>query len=329
MEDGHGAPSWQADLALLGVTLVWGATFVMVKDAVAHFPVFAFLALRFSFAALALIPFLWIRHHLRRSAPPEPGASALLPGGLVGLALLTGYGLQTAGLRHTTAAKAGFITGLSVVFVPALGAILWRRRPPLAARLGVALATIGLALLTLGPDLSVAWGDVIVLGCAVGFALHILAVSAFAPRVDPGWLTLVQICTVAMLSALISAAAERPWPSVPPQAMWAALFTGVLATSAAYGIQSVAQRFTSATHTALIFAMEPVFAAVFAYILAREELVARHVVGSALILSGMLVAEVGDPLGAVLRPSRLMDLFVGDRMRSAARRRRGRHEVAG
>ena len=299
--DRTGACSWQADLALLGVALIWGATFVMVKEAVAHFPVFAFLTVRFSFALVSLAPFLWVGH-------PSTGASTftlswaeLWAGGLVGLALVAGYGLQTVGLRHTTAAKTGFITGLSVVFVPLLGAILWRRRPPPAARVGVVLATIGLALLTLGADLSVAWGDLLVLGCALAFALHILGLSVFAPRMEPRLLTAIQIVTVALVSALISRAIEWPWSPLSGQVLWAALFTGVLATSLAYGVQTVAQRLTSATHTALIFAMEPVFAALFAYLLAGERLGPRRWAGCGLILAGMLVAEVGPSLSVPLR----------------------------
>lgn len=287
---------WQADLALLVVTLIWGATFIMVREAIAHFPVFAFLTLRFSFALLSLVPLLWMGHRSSSLSWAELGA-----GGLVGLALLAGYGLQTLGLRYTTAAKAGFITGLSTVFVPMLGAAFWRRRPPLASQVGITLAMGGLALLTLGSNLSIAWGDLIVLGCALAFALHILAVGIFAPRMDPSQFTAAQIGTVALLSALISRTTEWPWPTPSWQVLWAALFTGVLATSLALGIQSVAQRFTSATHTALIFAMEPVFAALFAYLLAGERLGARRWAGCGLMLTGMLISELGPLLNFPLR----------------------------
>ena len=317
--------SWQAELALLGVTFIWGATFVMVKDAVAHFPVFAFLTLRFSIALLSLVPFLRVGHLFQVLGSSRLGWAELRAGCLVGLALLAGYGLQTTGLRHTTAAKAGFITGLSVVFVPLLGAILWRRRPPPVAQVGVILATVGLALLTLGPDLSITRGDLVVLGCALAFALHILAVGAFAPRIEPGLLTAIQIGVVALISALISRATEWPWPALSRQVLWAALFTGVLATSVAYGVQSMAQRFTSATHTALIFTMEPVFAALFAYLLAGERLEGHHWAGCGLILAGMLVAELGPP--APLRWIESTGVLLGKYL--SFRRRKGRHEAAG
>jgi len=328
-----GRHSWQADLALLGVALVWGATFVTVKGAVAHFPVFAFLSLRFGFAWLVLIPFLWAGRARRGPDAYRLNWARLRAGGLVGLALLAGYGLQTLGLRYTTAAKAGFITGLSVVFVPLLGAVLWRRRPSWTTQAGIALALAGLALLTLGSSPSTAllielrgetWGDLAVLGCALAFALHILAVGAFAPRMEPLLLTTIQIGTVALLSALISRATEWPWPPLPWQALWAALFTGVLATSLAFGVQSMAQRFTSATHTALIFAMEPVFAALSAHLLAGERLEARRWAGCGLILAGMLTAELGPSLRIPLRWLRLTE-----RTLHLLRRRKERDEVAG
>ncbi len=272
----------------------------MVKGAVARFPVFAFLTLRFSFALIPLVPLLWIGSPFGASGSWKLGCNELRAGSLVGLALLSGYGLQTMGLRTTPAAKAGFITGLSVILVPLLGALLWQERPSLAARVGVGSATGGLMLLTLGPNLSVAWGDLIVLGCAFAFALHILAVGAFAPRIEPRLLTVIQVGTVALSSGLVSRAVEWPWPSLTRQVLGAALFTGVLATSLAFGVQSIAQRFTSATHTALIFSMEPVFAALSAYVLAGERLGPRHWAGGGLILAGMLIAELGPWLSGPL-----------------------------
>jgi len=291
--DRTGTYSWQADLALLGVALIWGATFVMVKEAVAHFPVFGFLTLRFSLGMLSLVPLLCTPHPSTGAGVPMLRRAELWAGMLVGLTLMAGYGLQTAGLRHTTAAKTGFITGLSVVFVPLLDAMLWGRRPALAVRVGVVLAALGLALLTLSAELTVAWGDLLVLGCALAFALHILGLSAFAPRIQPRLLIATQIATVALVSALISRVTEWPWPSLSSEVLWVALFTGVLATSLAYGVQTVAQRFTSATHTALIFAMEPVFAALFACVLAGERLALRRWAGCGLILAAMLIVELG------------------------------------
>jgi drug/metabolite transporter (DMT)-like permease len=273
----------------------------MVKDAVADFPVFAFLTVRFGFALLALAPLFWRQSSSEGDGPPWPGRAELCAGLLVGLALLAGYGLQTLGLRQTSVAKTGFITGLSVVIVPVAGTALWRQSLSWPTLAGVGFATVGLLLLTLGSDLSIAWGDLIVLGCACAFALHILAVGAFAPRIEHRLLTLLQIGTVALGSGLISRLGEWPWPPVTAQVFWAALFTGVLATSLAFGVQSWAQRFTTPTHTALIFTMEPVFAALSAYVLVGERLQPRHWMGCVLILVGMLMAELGPSLPVPLR----------------------------
>lgn len=226
------------------------------------------------------------------------------PGILIGLFLFASYAFQTSGLQYTTPAKAAFITGLSVVFVPLLATLFWRKLPSPAALLGVLLATVGLAFLSLNAGLSVNRGDLLVLGCAVALALHILTTGVFAPRSDPLRLAGVQLLTVALLSGLAAVLWENPL-ILPSRSVWfAAAFTGLLASTFAFGAQTVAQRFTSATHTALIFVSEPVFAALFSYAMGRETLTARAWLGCGLILAGMLAAELGQPLWAKLRRRR-------------------------
>lgn len=283
-----------ADLSLLLITAIWGATFVMVKEAVASYPVFAFLSVRFALALLALLPaLLWRR---KRAGRPRWQGHEWRAGILVGLALFAGYGFQTFGLQFTTPAKAGFITGLSVVMVPLFSAAILRQAPDSGAIAGVVMATFGLALLTWQGELSVVVGDILVLACAVSFAMHIIALGAFAPRMDALNLLAVQIGTVTVLSLGVSLLTEWPWPALPAETLGAAAFTGVAATTVAFGIQTVAQRFTSPTHTALIFAMEPVWAGLFSFWLIGERLGPRSVVGAGLILAGMLVAELAPAL---------------------------------
>jgi drug/metabolite transporter (DMT)-like permease len=295
-----------ADAALLLVTLIWGSTFVMVKDAVADYPVFSFLALRFAVAALVLLPFVVLRQrnaraktlggkvppqHLRTSAPLLLHASAPF---LIGVALFAGYAFQTAGLHLTTPAKAGFITGLSVVIVPLFAALILRQSPARNAWLGVGLAVVGLGLLTLQAGLRAEPGDLLVLCCAVAFAAHILLTGYFAPHHDPLRLTLGSIVTVAILSSAAALIYDRPLTSaaLTPSVLFAAVFTGALATSVAFGIQTQAQRFTTSTHTALIFAAEPVFAGLFSFLLIGEVLGPKQVLGGVSILAGMGVAEM-------------------------------------
>jgi drug/metabolite transporter (DMT)-like permease len=318
-----------ADSALLLVTLIWGSTFVMVKDAVTAYPVFGFLAIRFGIAALVVLPFLAWRSRVIPSVEPAGGQPAEastpvhsgfepslarpgraggyppttsapflqrnLPPILIGLALFSGYAFQTAGLALTTPAKAGFITGLSVVLVPLGSALLLRQRPDRAAWAGVGLATVGLALLSLDATLAVSPGDLLVMGCAVSFAAHILLMGRFAPGHDPARLLFGQVAVVAVLSGATSLLFEQR-PPLGGQVLFAAAFTGLFATAIAFGIQTVAQRFTSATHTALIFATEPVFAAAFSVLLTGEALGPKELVGCALILAGMVAAEAL-PLG--------------------------------
>lgn len=272
-----------ADLALLAVAAIWGSTFVLVKGAVAAYPVLPFLAIRFAIAGLALAPAALHR--------PRWRPSDLAAGALAGTFLFAGYALQTAGLQETEAAKAGFITGLSVVLVPVFLALLWRRRPTAQAVAGTALATLGLGLLTLNADLAINRGDLLVLGCAVCFAGHITALGALSPGRDPRLLTLVQVATVAALSAGL-VLLRGPFPAVPQGVWGAALFTALAGTALAFFVQTAAQQFTTAAHTALIFAAEPVFAALFGLLVAGERLTPRGWFGCAVILAGVILGAL-------------------------------------
>ncbi len=287
-----------ADLSLLTVAFIWGLTFVMVQDAVREVPVFAFLSARFLLAFLAMIPLaLALRRRTLGWGGNTPLWQQLAAGAVIGVILFAGYGFQTAGLQYTTPAKAGFITGLSVVIVPVLGVIFVHERPGWAVVLGVGLATAGLAFLSLvGVNLETGInpGDVLVFFCALSFAAHIFVTGRVAWRMNPLILTLTQILVVALLASLASHLFEPPTPLFPRgQPLFAAAFTGILATAVAFGVQTVAQRFTTATHTALIFATEPVFAALASFALIGERLGPSQLLGGALILAGMLTAELG------------------------------------
>ena len=288
-----------ADLTLLLVVTLWGATFVMVQDAVREWPVFAFLALRFAIATLAFAPiFVWRR---MRSGPTEnhkgtkPQRGILIPAIVIGLVLGASYGFQTLGLLYTTPAKTGFITGMNVILVPVGAALFLRQRAGAPVVVGVILATIGLALLSLNDDLSIGFGDFLVFICAICIAAQILLVSRYAPRVSPFRLAAIQIGTMAVACATISLIFEVPagLPPLSGSVLFAAAFTGLLATTFAFTAQAWAQRFTSASHIALLFTLEPVTAALFSYLLIGEVLTTRALIGCALILAGMLAAELG------------------------------------
>ncbi|MFO7172438.1 MAG: DMT family transporter [Bacillota bacterium] len=286
-----GLRAWQADLLLLAVTAVWGATFPMVRAATTPpegIPTFAFLSLRFDLAALVLG--LLTCRRLARS-----GLRTWAAGAVIGLILFSAYALQTLGLGMTTAAKAGFITGLSVVLVPVVS-LLWLRRPPApGAWAGVFLAFGGLALMSLdGSSLIPGPGDLLVLGCAVGFALHIAAVARWAGPHDPAALATIQVAVAALASHLLAAAtgAWPGWGAIGGQVWQAVVITGLFATAGAFWLQNTLQPYTTPTHTALIFSAEPIWAALFAWWLAGETLTPRGYLGGSLILAGMLLAEL-------------------------------------
>jgi drug/metabolite transporter (DMT)-like permease len=273
-----------ADLALFGVTVIWGSTFVLVKNAVTNYPVFAFLFIRFLLAAAVLLPLAWAGRKGFRQRD-------LWAGALVGVFLFAGYALQTLGLTQTTAARAGFITGLCVVLVPVLAALIWRKMPPWQAWAGTALATAGLALLSLSSDLTMGRGDLLVLGAALALALHITSIGLLSPGSDPRLLTFLQIVMVALLSGLW-VVRDGGLPPVPPGVWAATIFTAVAATALARSVQTAAQRQTTPTRAALIFSAEPAFSALFSVLFAGEQLSARGWLGCAIILAGVVLGAL-------------------------------------
>jgi drug/metabolite transporter (DMT)-like permease len=286
-----------APAALIAVTAVWGVTFVQVKDAVALYPLFAFLAVRFAIATLTLA----VPGTRRVRSLGRAGCGA---GVLLGLLLAAGYALQTAGLERTTVSSTGFITGMYVVLTPLIAFAFFRSRIAAAVWIGVALSTVGLALLS-GVHAGSPGGVLLVLAGAAVYSLQIVLMERFAPRYDPIAFTLVEMAAACVgLGAVALARGElgvpRGWT------VWGALLvTGVFASALAYLVQTWAQRRTTATRTALAFTMEPVFAALFGITLAGDRLGAVGWTGCAAILAGILLAEpaAADALRRVLRPA--------------------------
>ena len=273
-----------ADGALISVAAVWGLTFVTVKNAIALSPPFSFNFYRFTLAALIML--LFAIPKWKRFTKSTLGAGLIL-----GLFLFAGYSLQTIGLLYTTASNAGFITGLSVVFVPLIGIFISKQLPGIGIVMGVVFATIGLAFISGGNVGSFNLGDILILFCAVSFALHIIFVGKFAPHHSTVWLVTIQIAIVAVLSGISSLFFEVGANQFVP-ALWPALvITALLATCLAFFLQNHMQRFTSPSHTAIIFTTEPVFAAIFAVWLLKETLHTHAYWGGSLILAGMLLAE--------------------------------------
>lgn len=273
-----------ADFSLLLVTFVWGSTFVIVQLAIEDLPPLPFLAIRFFLAFISLLPFLYFQKaHISKST--------LIKGTALGVFLFSGYAWQTVGLQYTTASNAGFITGLSVVIVPALVVITTRKLPSRSLILGILFALVGLALLSLGDQFQLNKGDLMVLACAISFALHIFFVGRYAPETNATVLASAQILTVSVLSAISSILFPQPMMHFSTNVWVALLVTAIPATSLAFFVQTKMQQFTTPTHTALIFSMEPVFAAVSAFLFIGELLTPRGLLGAGLVLVGMLIAE--------------------------------------
>jgi drug/metabolite transporter (DMT)-like permease len=281
--------SLKAHILLVLITFAWGATFVSVKDALAVVSPLVFNALRMGCASIALL--VVFGRELK-----QLNFRSALGGSLLGVFLWAGYSFQTVGLKLTTPSKSAFITGLAVVLVPIIVAIGARRLPTLWTLLGVASALVGLFLMTIpashGFSLAgINRGDLITFGCPVSYALHIFTLGKLMQRYP-----FKPIATMQVLSATVFMSATIPFETprlvLTGEALFAILFTGLVCTAAAFSIQAWAQQFTPPTHTALIFVLEPVFAALTSYVLLGERLGARGTIGAILILGGILISEL-------------------------------------
>lgn len=282
--------SLKADLAILSITVVWGSSFIIMKNLVEAVGVFAYLTLRFTVAAVLLSA---IFHRQVAGTKPRD----LLHGGVIGLLLFLGMGLQVTGLQYTAASTSAFVTGLNVVMVPILSAFLLRKQPPLRAIFGVLMATAGLFVLTGGFSQQWNRGDTLTLLCAGCFALQIIFIDKFNAVTDARLNAVLQMVVAAALFAMMWLFVEREpvrfsWPLV-----LTVLYTGAMGTAFAFGVQTIAQQYTSPTRTALIIACEPVFGAIFALLVPgtdgkTETLTLTMILGSLLILGGMVLAEL-------------------------------------
>ncbi len=285
----------QADLALALCTLFWGATFVVVKGALAHASVFVFMALRFPLAALIMAV-------IHRRALRAMNRAELWAGVQIGGLMFGGYVFQTLGLLTTTPTKAAFITGAGVVLVPVFLALFWRRHSNILLWAGAIAAFAGLYFLTVPPGglSGLVVGDVLCFVCAILFAFQVIAVGFYTHHHSVGGLSFVQVATTAVFSLLafplFAVTHVQPaWVHWDRDLAGAVLITAVLATAVAFSIQMWGQRYTTATHAAILFSLEPVFASLTSYVVLRERWGARSISGALLILFGIVLAELKGP----------------------------------
>lgn len=281
----------KAHAALLLCSFLWGVTFVVVKDALADISVFGYLSARFVLGAL---PMIWIyRDDLRKLTRAEAWA-----GIQVGVFMAGGYAFQTAGIARTTPSKAAFITGVSVVLVPVFLAAFWRRRIGAWAWGGAAASFAGLYFLTV-PKEGIAdlnRGDLLVMVCAVLYALQIIFIARFTGKYSLGALSCLQVILAGVLSTIAVpifhvTGWEPFFVRFTFQMEFGVIVTAIFTTAIAYPLLVWAQRHTTATNTALILTAEPVFAAITSFLVVHERLGARSLAGAALILAGICIAE--------------------------------------
>jgi drug/metabolite transporter (DMT)-like permease len=283
----------KTDGLLLLTAIIWGFAFVAQRIGMDYVGPFTFNGVRFALGSLVLIPFMRPnrRDALKTSAPSAPPVHPLIAGVLAGGALFAGASLQQVGLVYTTAGNAGFITGLYVVIVPIMGLTLGQRTNA-GTWLGAVLAACGLYLLSVTEHLTIAYGDLLVLAGAFMWAIHVLIIGWFSPRMDAIQLAFIQFATCSILSLATAAAFEAISLTGILQAAVPILYGGVLSVGIAYTLQVVAQKSAHPAHAAILLSLEAVFAALGGWLVLGEILNSRGMLGCALMLSGMLLSQL-------------------------------------
>ena len=292
----------KADLLMLIAAVIWGFAFVAQREGMETMGPFLFNGVRFLIGVVALSPVVW---YLSKKPQPDHKAEVstkklLIAGTMAGLLLFIAISFQQYGLQFTTAGKAGFITGLYIFFVPLIG-LFFGQKTGSGTWLGATIALIGLYLLSIKEDFSIAEGDLPQLICAVFFASHVLYIGYFAKRMDPLKLSLVQYVVTGVLSLVIAIAIELiTWDMIMETAI-PLLYAGVMSTGIAYTLQVVAQQHAHSSHAAIILSLEGAFAVLGGWLLLDEYLTTRGLVGCGLMLTGMFLSQLLPKLDTVYR----------------------------
>lgn len=277
----------RADLLLLSVAIAWGVTFLMVQDAISTTPVYSFLFFRFALASLLMF-FIAYRYF------NFINKKTIIYGVILGVFLFSAFATQTFGLSYTQSSIVAFITGLNVICVPFLAYFIFKDKIKKNVLLGSFIAVFGLYLLTMSGTLTFEKGEFLTLICAFLFAFQIIFTGKFSKEVNVFLLVLFQLITVAILSLIFSLLLEEKTFDIEYNYPFykAVIITAVFATVYAFLIQTYMQQFTTATKTAIIFAMEPVSAAIFAYLTVNEILSSIQIFGALLIVFATIIAEL-------------------------------------
>lgn len=291
----------RTDLLMLLTAMIWGSVFIAQRLGMDHIGPFLYTGLRFGLGSLLLLPVIFLSGKYLSHTTTAPFNRHVLQGGcIMGLALALGINLQQVGLLFTSVTHAGFITGLYVIIVPILSLFLGHRMG-LGIWLGASLAVIGMFLLSVGESFSVVPGDWLQLGGAIAWGVHVLLVSHFASRHNPLQLAAVQFATCSGISLLLALLLEPIQWNTILHAAPALLYGGIIGVAMGFTLQVVTQKEAIPSHAAIIFSMEAVFAALFGAWLLDEVFSLKAYIGCALMLAGMLLAQLWPQHGAAAR----------------------------
>lgn len=287
----------KSNLMLVVTALIWGSAFVAQSVGMDYLGPFTFNSVRCFLGGLILLPVIWIFDRQKSAAKSNTDAErknprTLLIGGICcGIALAVASSLQQLGIVYTTAGKAGFITALYILIVPVMGLLL-KKKVGIKTWIGVVLAVGGMYLLCITDGLSISGGDFLVFLCAIVFALHIMVIDHFSPRVDGVKMSCIQFFVCGILCAIPMFLFERPDPAQILAAWMPLCYAGFLSCGVAYTLQIVAQKNTNPTVASLLMSLESVFAVLTGWIILGERLTPREFAGCVLMFAAIILAQL-------------------------------------
>lgn len=287
----HRLQEYLADISLITIALIWGSTFIIIKKSIDLFDPISFVFLRFTIASVFMLVFIIpLMKKINRKL--------LIEGGLLGTALFLIFLTQTLALKMITATEVGFLTGLYVIFVPILSAVFLKKYPHIFSWIGVSLAAAGMAIVTFQSGLSITAGQFLAIVNAFFIGVQILMTDVYSRKHNVVLLTAIQLITVAVLSGLYAFCFESSdyAKAFIPYVGWSIVFTGIFATVLCFFIQTAMLKYTTPTKAAIMFTLEPISSAFFAYFIGNEILSAKQYFGAALIIIAILTAEAGTAL---------------------------------
>ncbi|MFE1625695.1 DMT family transporter [Brevibacillus reuszeri] len=277
-------PQSKADLALLMCTLFWGSSYLFMQMGLKDLETYNLIGVRFGIAFLLAAAFF----HRRLLSTNR---KTILHAFILGAILFGVFATVTSGVKTTTASQAGFLVSLTVIFVPILSIVL-RNKPQKRVFVGAGLAMVGIGLLTLSSELRISQGDLLCIAAALFYATHIIVTGRWASQSDTIQLGIYQLGFTALFGIFFSILFETPTLPHTPQSWLAVLSLSILCSAIGFVVQTVAQKYTTPAHTGVIFSLEPVFAALFAFMVTGETLTLRGYIGAGLVLLSVLIAEI-------------------------------------